>query len=124
MKANRATKPSARKKPSDKLHEGERITSQYYLKNMVKWATVCTKAMTFREIAEMAGKSSAWWEHVIQKNWSRIKPTPTEYRAIKILHDAVIKFGGDTTGRRELAFAILSDMGSLQRDIAALMKKA
>jgi hypothetical protein len=35
-----------------------------------------------------------------------------------------VKFGGDTTGRRELAYRILGDLGELQRDIAELMRKA
>jgi hypothetical protein len=40
------------------------------------------------------------------------------------LRDAVMKFGGDTSGRRELAYKILGDLGELQRDIAELMRKA
>jgi hypothetical protein len=80
--------------------------------------------MTYREIAEMAGKSAAWWKLAEQKQWTRIKPTPMEYRAIKLLHDAVKKFGNDMSGKRELVLKILADMGELQSDIAELMKKA
>lgn len=72
----------------------------------------------------MAGKSSGWWELVAQKQWKRIKPTLAEYRAIKLVRDAMLKFGGDTSGRRELAYRILGDLGNLQRDIAELMRKA
>lgn len=111
-------------KASNTLHEGERITDRYRLANMSKWGAFCAERMTYREIAAMAGKSAGWWSLVVDKEWGKIKPTPTEYRAIKLVHDAVVKFGGDTTGRRELAFRILGDLGELQRDVAELMKKA
>lgn len=115
---------SKRQTASNALREGERITDRYHLANMAKWAVFCSEHMTFREIAGMAGKSSGWWSLVADKEWCKIKPTPMEYRAIKLLHDAVVKFGGDTTGRRELAYRILGDLGELQRDIAELMRKA
>ena len=115
---------STRQKPSNALCEGGRITDGYHLSSMAKWATFCAAQMTWREIASMAGKSPGWWKLASQRKWSRIKPTPMEYRAIKLLHDAMRKFGGDTSGRRELAYRILGDLGELQRDIAELMKKA
>ena len=111
-------------KSSNAMREGERITDRYHLANMSKWASFCVERMTYREIAAMAGKSSGWWSLVVDKEWGKIKPTPAEYRAIKLVHDAVVKFGGDTTGRRELAHRILGDLGELQRDIAELMKRA
>jgi len=113
-----------RKKASNALAEGQRITSHYHLANISKWVSACARAMTYREIAEMCGKSKAWWELASQRQWTRIKPTPTEYRSIKLLHDAVRKFGGDTSGRRELAYRILGDLGNLQRDIAEMMRRA
>lgn len=115
---------SNHQRASNELREGQRITNRYHLANLAKWAGFCSERMTYREIANMAGKSSGWWALVVDREWSKIKPTPTEYRAIKILHDAVAKFGGDTTGRRELAYRILRDLGMLQRDIAELMRKA
>lgn len=118
------TQKSTRKNSSNALREGERITNRYYLLNMARWTLTCANGMTYREIASMAGKSSGWWELVAQKQWKRIKPTPTEYRAIKLARDAMLKFGGDTTGRRELAYRILGDLGNLQRDIAEMMRKA
>ena len=124
MKTNRTAKPSTHQKASNELAEGKRITGRYHLANMARWAAFCSERMTYREVAAMAGKSPGWWKLAEQKQWTRIKPTPTEYRAIKLLHDAVAKFGGDTSGRRELAYRILGDLGNLQRDIAELMKKA
>jgi len=115
---------STRQKPSNALCEGRRITDGYHLSSIAKWTSYCAERMTWREIATMCGKSAGWWKLASQRQWSRIKPTPTEYRAIKLLYDAVRKFGGDTSGRRELAYRILGDLGDLQRDIAELMRKA
>lgn len=116
-------KPTRKKSPNA-LVEGERIQSRYHLSNMSRWVAACSASITYREISEMCGKSKAWWELAAQRQWERIKPTPTEYRAIKLLYDAVRKFGGDTSGRRELAYRILGDLGNLQRDIAEMMRKA
>ena len=124
MKTQPANQLSTRKKPSNALREGDRIVDRYHLANMSKWATYCSERMTYREMAEMAGKSAGWWKYVVDKQWHKIKPTPVEYRAIKLLHDATVKFNGDTKGRRELAYRILGDLGNLQRDIAELMKRA
>jgi hypothetical protein len=124
MKKTDATNKPIRKKPSNALVEGQRITSHYHLVLMSKWVLACAVKMSYREIAEMAGKSKAWWELAGQKQWKRIKPTPTEYMAIKLVYDAMRKFGGDTRGRRELVYRILVDLGNLQRDIAEMMRRA
>lgn len=124
MKKLDRSRQSTQQKPSNVLHEGERITNRYYLANMTKWVCFCLGQMTYRDIAAMAGKSGGWWKLVATKQWTRIKPTPMEYRAIKLLYDSLRKFGGDTSGRRELARRILGHMGDLQRDIAELMRKA
>lgn len=123
IKTTSNLKPT-RKKPANALCEGQRITSRYHLVNISKWVLACAVNMSYREIAEMAGKSKAWWELAAQKQWKRIKPTPTEYRAIKLVYDAMRKFGGDTSGRRELAYRILGDLGNLQRDISEMMRRA
>ena len=123
IKLSKSTRPT-RKNPSNALCEGERITSRYHLGNITKWVMACAGKMSYREIAEMAGKSKGWWEFAAQRKWMRIKPTPTEYRAIKLVYDAMRKFGGDTSGRRELAYRILGDLGNLQRDIAEMMRRA
>jgi len=117
----------SRKKRSNELREGERITGKWHLANMAKWTNEVAARVTgdkYAVIARMCGKSKAWWALVASKQFGKIKPTPTEYRAIGLLHNAVIKFGGDTSGRRELAYKILGDLGELQRDIAELMRKA
>lgn len=118
---------SHRKKSSNELREGERIADRFHLANMAKWTHAVAERIggdKYQAISKMCGKSKAWWSHVDNKRFDRIKPTPTEYRAIKLLYDAVLKFGGDTSGRRELAYRILGDMGELQRDVAELMRKA
>lgn len=124
MKKLTKSSTSTRQKPSNALCEGERITDRYHLANMAKWVVYCSERMTWREIAGMAGKSAGWWKLASDRQWARIKPTPMEYRAVKLLYDAVRKFGGDTSGRRELAYRILGDLGNLQHDIAELMRKA
>lgn len=116
-----------RKKSSNELREGERITDRYHLANMAKWTNDVLARITgdkFLAISKMCGKSKAWWAHVANKRFSKIKPTPTQYRQIKLMYDVVMKFGGDTSGRRELAYKILGDLGELQRDISELMRKA
>lgn len=123
MKTQTRLSNSTNQKSANALREGERITDRYRLANMTKWATFCAERMTYREIEKMAGKSAPWWHLVVDKKWKKIKPTPAEYRAIKLVYDAVVKFGGDTSGRRDLAYKILSDLGTLQRDIAELMRK-
>jgi hypothetical protein len=115
---------SSRKRIANTFREGRRITDGYHLSSMARWAAFCAQHVTYREIARMCGKSCGWWALVVDRQWSRIKPTPVEWRAIKLLRDALIKFGGDTSGRRELAYRILGDLGELQRDIAELMRKA
>ena len=122
-KPNNVLKP-IRKNPANALVEGQRITGRYHLANITKWVLSCSGKMSYREIAEMAGKSKGWWELAAQKQWKRIKPTPTEYRSIKLVYDAMQKFGGDTSGRRELAYRILGDLGNLQRDISEMMRRA
>jgi hypothetical protein len=124
MKMDRGKHKSTHQKLSNTLREGERIVDRYHLANLARWAAFCAERMTYREIANMAGKSAGWWKLASDRQWQRIKPTLTEYRAIKLLHDVVAKFGGDTSGRRELAYRILGDLGNLQRHIAELMRKA
>lgn len=117
----------SRKKVSNELREGERITDRYHLANMAKWTGKVAERIggdKYQAMARMCGKSKAWWAHVANKRFNKIKPTPMEYRAIKLLYDAVMKFGGDTSGRRELAYKILGDLGELQHDISELMRKA
>jgi len=92
---------------------------------MAKWALECVNGgMSYQEIADAAGKSKGWWEWVVQKSMGRIKPTPTEYRAIKLVRDVMKKFGGDTTARRELAYRILGDLEICKRDVAEIMRRA
>lgn len=123
-KKNRRT---SHKKSSNKLHEGERIESTYRLTNMAKWTAFCAEHLTgdrYAQIARMCGKSKGWWAWIAKRQWNKVRPTPTEYRAIELLYKALTKFGGDTRGRRDLALKILVDMGTLQNDIAALMRTA
>src|SRR3989304_1036087 len=98
MEARLKNKQAIYKKLSNEFHEGQRIESTYYLSNMARWAIFCADHMTgdrYGEIAKMCGKSKA-----------------------------LIQFGVDTRGRRDLALQILKDMAALQNDIAALMKAA
>ncbi len=118
---------TGRKNLSNELYEGERIESAYRLANMAKWTAFCAEHLNgdrYAQIAGMCGKSKGWWAFVAKRQWNKIKPTPTEYRAIELLYKALTKFGGDTRGRRDLALRILADMGALQNDIAALMRAA
>lgn len=118
---------STRKNLSNELHEGERIEGAYRLANMARWTVFCAEHLTgdrYAQIASMCGKSKGWWAFVARRQWNKVRPTPTEYRAIELLHKAICKFNGDTRGRRDLAFKILADMGTLQNDIAALMRSA
>jgi len=120
-------KRSTRKNLSNELHEGERIEGAYRLANMAKWTVFCAEQLTgdrYAQIASMCGKSKGWWAFVAKRKWSKVRPTPMEYRAIELLYKALTKFGGDTRGRRDLALRILADMGALQNDIAALMRAA
>lgn len=118
---------STRKLTANALREGQRIANRYHLANMAKWTHAVAERIggdKYLAIARMCGKSKGWWALIDAKRFDKIKPTPTEYRAIKLLYDAVLKFGGDTSGRRELAYKILGDLGELQRDIAEMMRRA